>query len=203
MKKLLFSAFLIANSIGAYAAESLPIEANKNIERISCSKSVNSEQKVSSLDNEKLVFVSMDYYREYENKDHKLLKESLSNFTLVNNSSEPLPFGIYTNSRYLVSIRYKGQEINDGISHVDQNGQVKAIKYPFENKSLYGNIYTTIGSDNKVNMKVCMSKGTENHEGVNDKYSVYKESTVQFNEPTIIDLSNGYKVKVTLHKYKI
>lgn len=205
MKKIILSSFLVANSMAVYAADSLPIQVTENVQRGLCNKAIDSEQKLSVDDKEKLIFISMDYYREYENRDKNLLKDSLSSFTLVNNNAgDPVPFGLNVNSRYLVSIKYRGQEVNDGTNYIDQDGKIKQIKYPFENKNVHGNIYTTIDkSNNKVNMKLCMYKATETQDGVNDKSSLYKESTVQFNEPTIIDLNNGYKVKITLHKYTI
>ena len=146
----------------------------------------------------------MDYYREYENRNNKLVKDSLNNVVLVNNdTNDSIPFGFYNNARYLVSIQYKGQEMNSGNRYADQNGNIQTIKYPFENKSIYGNIYTTINQDNnEVNMKLCINKTNENQNGLNKNNSIY-EKNVKFNEPTIVDLDNGYKLKVTFYKNKI
>jgi hypothetical protein len=128
----------------------------------------------------------------------------VTNSTLVNkNDGEPSPFSFNANARYLVSMKHNGQEMNDGVHYIDQDGKVKALKYPFENKSFYGNIYTNIDEkDNKVNMKLCLNKSAETQDNINNEY-IYKEITVQFNEPTIINLSDGYKLKIKLHKYEI
>lgn len=204
MNKIILSLFLGTISIGAYANDTGAKKQSSTVSENLCN---NVKSQSSLAENNDPVFVSMDYYREYENKEHELLKESLSSFTLVNNSSEAIPFGVYSNSRYLVSIKYKGQEINDGTRYVDEEGNIKPIKYPFENKSLQGNIYTSV-SNNEVSMKLCINRAIENQNTLNTSNSIYNNSTyeqknVKFNQPTIISLDNGYKLKITFHQYKV
>jgi hypothetical protein len=200
MKKILLGFFLIANSIATYATDSFQMEAGKNAQRMLCNKPLISESNLSVEDSEKILFISMDYYREYKEQ-----YENLNSFIITTkNTGDLIPFGFNLSSHYLVSLKYKGQEINDGIHYVDQDGKIKTLKYPFETKSIHGDIYTTIDKDdNKVDMKLCIYNVIENQDGVSENGSLYKEMTVKFNEPTIIDLNNGYKVKIKLNEYKI